>query len=74
VQGGIQELLSGFGVEVVDELQRVFEICKEHGHLLALAFQGSARGADLLGERGRNIGEWSTLLYSARWALPNGGR
>ena len=38
VQSGIEELLGDFGVETADELQRVFEIRKQHGDLLALAF------------------------------------
>jgi hypothetical protein len=49
MDGGIEELLRGFGVEAADEFGRVLEIGKEHGHLLPLAFQGTAGGEDLLG-------------------------
>jgi hypothetical protein len=42
VDGRIEELLSGFGIKTTDELRRVLEVGKEHGDLLALAFQGGA--------------------------------
>jgi len=38
VQGGIEKLLSGFRIEVFDQLSRVFDVRKQHGDLLALAF------------------------------------
>ena len=40
VEGGIEELLGGFGIEAADEFRRVLEVGKEHRDLLALAFQG----------------------------------
>jgi hypothetical protein len=42
VDGRVQKLLGGFRVEVFDQLGRVFDVGKQHGHLLAFAFQGSA--------------------------------
>jgi hypothetical protein len=50
VQGGIQELLGGFGVQALNEFQRVFDIRKQHRDLLALAFQAGAEHADFLGQ------------------------
>ena len=62
MQGGIEELLGGFGVEAPDEFGRVFEVGKEHGHLLALAFQGGAGREDLVGEMGWRVGERRPVL------------
>src|SRR5262249_8750132 len=60
MQGGVEQLLGGFGVEVADEHQRVFQVDKEHRDLLTLAWQGRARHADLLcqgyGERRAHVG------------------
>ena len=41
VNGGIEELLRGFGVEVPDQLRRVLDVGKQDRHLFAFAFQGS---------------------------------
>ena len=49
MNGGIEELLGGFGIEVFDEFGGVFEVGKQHRHLLAFAFQGRARHENLLG-------------------------
>jgi hypothetical protein len=49
-EDGIEELPSLLGVAVGEQLHRAFEVCEEHGHLFALAFEGSLRGEDLLGE------------------------
>ena len=38
VEGGIEELLGGFGVEAPDQLGRVLQVGKQHRDLLALAF------------------------------------
>ena len=57
LQGRIEELLGGFGIEVADQLGGAFEVGKQHRHLLALAFQGTAGRQDLLGEIGRGVGE-----------------
>jgi len=56
MDGGIEELLGGFGVEAADEFGRVFEVGKEHRHLLALAFQGGTGRANFLSEVRGGIG------------------
>ena len=43
VDSGINELLGGLGVEVFDQFGGIFDVGKQHRHLLAFAFQG-ARG------------------------------
>jgi hypothetical protein len=63
VEGGIEELLGGFGIEAPDKLRRVLEVGKEHGDLLALAFQGTAGRQDLLGEIGGRVGERGRGLH-----------
>ena len=68
MESGIEELLGGFGVEAPDEFGRVCEVGKEHGHLLALAFQGRAGREDLVSEMGWGVGERYMLLV-----LPEGG-
>ncbi len=45
------------GVEVLGELHRALHVGEQHGHLLALAGQGVARGEDLLGEVAGRVGE-----------------
>ena len=61
MQGGIEELLGGFRVEVLNQLGGVLDVGEQHRHLLAFAFQGAAGGEDLLGEIGRGVGEGSAL-------------
>ena len=56
LQRGIEELLGGFGVEVGDQLHGAFEVGKQHGDLLAFAFQGAAGGEDFLREIGWGVG------------------
>ena len=56
VDGRIEELLGGFGIEAADEFRRVFEIGKQHGDLLALAFQGGAGRDNFLGEVRGGVG------------------
>ena len=66
LQGGIEELLGVFGIEVANQLRRAFEVGKEHRDLFALAFQGASGGEDLLGQIGRGVGQ-------GRWAAVAGG-
>ena len=54
--GRVEELLGGFGVQTADQLCGVFEVGKQHRHLLALAFQGVPGNRDLLGEMRRDRG------------------
>ena len=57
LQRRIEELLGGFRVEVADQLRGAFEVGKQHGDLLALAFQGTSGGEDFLGQIGWGVGE-----------------
>jgi hypothetical protein len=70
LDGGIEELLGGFGVETMNEFGRVLEIGKQHRDLLALALQGGAGGEDFFGQIGGRVGKRRTVL-GACW---NGGR
>ena len=58
VQGRVEERLGRFGVEVADQLRRALEVGKQHGDLLALAFQGAFGGEDLLRQIGWGVREW----------------
>jgi hypothetical protein len=50
MESRIEKLLGIFRVEVPNELGRVFEVGKQDGDVLALAFQRRARGEDFLSE------------------------
>jgi len=52
LEGRIKECLGGFRIKVTDQFSRPFEVGKEHGDLLAFAFQGTAGGEDLLSKIG----------------------
>ena len=70
MDGRIEELLGGFGVEPPDEFGGVFQVGKEHGHLLAFAFQGRASREDLVGEMGWRVGERRPVLgWRSRWPV-----
>ena len=56
MDGRIKELLGGFGIEAADEFRRVLEIGKEHGDLLALAFEVGPSRDNFLGEVRRGVG------------------
>src|SRR5262245_54657219 len=43
-------------IELLGELHRALHVGEEHGHLLALAFDGAAGGENLLREVGRGVG------------------
>ena len=58
LQRGVEESLGGFRIAVgQDQFRRALEVGKQHGDLLALAFQRAARGEDFLREIGRGVGE-----------------
>jgi hypothetical protein len=57
LQHRIEELAGLLRVTVRQQLHRAFQIGKEHGHLLALAFQGAAGGEDFLREIRWGVGE-----------------
>jgi hypothetical protein len=45
-------------VELGGELRRAPDVGEQHGHLLALAFEGGARGQNLLDEVFRRVTAW----------------
>jgi hypothetical protein len=57
VQGRVQESLGLFRVEVADQFGGAFEVGKQHRHLFALAFEGTARGEDFLCEIGWRVAQ-----------------
>jgi hypothetical protein len=63
LQGRIEEPLSGFGVEVTDQLRRAFEVGEQRRDLFAFAFQGTARGQDFLRRIGGRVGQWGRGLH-----------
>ena len=64
----VEELPRFLGVTVGEQFHRALEVGKQHGDLLALAFQGAAGGEDLLSEVGGRIG------FRSREARRRGGR
>ena len=50
LQHRVEELACLLRVAVGEQLHRALQVGEQHGHLLALAFQGGLRGEDLLGE------------------------
>jgi hypothetical protein len=60
----IHDRMSLFGIDLVGEVHRAFHVGEEHRHLFPLAFEGAARGEDLLGEVLRGIG----ARIGCRWA------
>ena len=49
-EDGVEQLARLLGITIREELHRALEIREEHGHLLALAFEGGLGGEDLLSE------------------------
>ena len=56
LEDGIEELARLLRIAVGEQLHRALEVGEEHGDLLALAFEGSLGGEDLLGEVLRRVG------------------
>jgi hypothetical protein len=74
-QHRIKQLPGVLGIAVGKEFHRPFEIGKEHGHLLALPFQGAPRGENLLGQIGGGVGErWLCGCLHARGSWRRGTR
>ena len=71
-QHGIEELPGLLRVTVGEEFHGALEVGKQHGDLLALAFEGAAGGENLLGEIGGGVGE-RRLRRCRRWR-GDGGR
>jgi hypothetical protein len=66
LQHRIEEVPCLLGVPVGQEFQGPFQVGKQHGHLLAFAFQGTAGGQDLLGEIGWRVGQ-RRPCWGLRW-------
>jgi hypothetical protein len=62
LQHRVEEPPRFLGIAVGQQLHGAFEVCKQHGDLLALAFQDAFGGQDLLGKIRRGVGEWETVL------------
>ena len=54
---GIEELPGVLGIALGQEFHRALEVGKQHGDLLALAFQGTAGGENFLRQIGWGVGE-----------------
>ena len=65
-QRRVEELPGLLGVAVGEQLHRALEVGKQHRDLLALAFQGTAGGQDLLGQIGGRVGE-GCRSWVLRW-------
>jgi hypothetical protein len=48
----VHDLVPLFGIYLLGQIHRALHVGEEHGHLLALAFEGAAGGEDLRGEVG----------------------
>ena len=59
-QDGIEELPGLLGIPLSQEFHGAFEVRKQHGHLLAFAFEGTAGGEDLLCQVGGCVGQRGT--------------
>jgi hypothetical protein len=57
-----QELARLLQIAVGEQLHGALQVRKQHGDLLALAFQGTTRGENFLREIGRGIGQRGRLL------------
>jgi hypothetical protein len=56
LEESIHDHMPLFWIELLGEVHRALHVGEQHGHLLALAFQGGLRGEDLLGEVLRGVG------------------
>jgi hypothetical protein len=56
LEDGVQELPRLLGVAVGEQFHRALQVGEEHGHLLALAFEGDLGGENLLGEMLGSVG------------------
>ena len=66
LQGRVQKPPRFFRVETLDQLRRTFQVGKHDGNLLALPFQGTARGENLFGQILGRIGQGLTCRHT-RW-------
>ena len=63
-QHRIQELAGLLRITIGQEFHRAFEIRKQHGDLLALAFEGAAGRQNLLRKIGGGVCRWILLGWS----------
>ena len=61
---GVEELPGLFRIAIGQEFHGAFEVRKQHGDLLALAFEGAAGGQNFLCQIGRGVRQWSLLGWS----------
>ena len=73
VQRRVEELLGSFWVETANQFGGIFQVGKQHGDLLALAFQGTAGRENLLRKVGGRVGEWR-LCRALHGSCDDGGR
>jgi hypothetical protein len=59
----LHDVVPFLGFDRLGEVHRSLHVGEEHGYLLPLAFEGRARGEDLLGEVLGSVGAWI-----GRWA------
>jgi hypothetical protein len=59
----VEQCTRFLGVPVGQQFHGALEVGKEHGDLLALAFQGTAGGQDLLRQIGGRVGEGGRGLH-----------
>ena len=71
-QHGIKELPGLLRIAIGQQFHGALEVGKQHGDLLALAFQRTAGGEDFLGEIGRGVGEG--CLCGCPAGMPRRGR
>ena len=67
-QDGIEELPGLLGVALGQQFHGAFEVGKQHGDLLALAFQGTAGGEDLLSQIGWRVAEGAGRRWRRCWS------
>ena len=63
LQDRVEELPGLLGITVGQQLHRALEVGKQHGDLLALAFQGAPGSAGSSRPDVGGVGEWWTVLY-----------
>jgi hypothetical protein len=72
VDGGVEELLGGFGIEAADEFGRVLEIGKQHRDLFALPGEDRTGRQDLVSKMGGRIGLGGR--HARLWGVGCGGQ
>ena len=73
LEAAVDDVVHDLGVELLGEGGETRHVREQHRDLLALAFQGTARGENFLGQVFRRIGE-RCLLRGPCWRCRLGGR